>query len=140
MSERKIECWDEPDREDLRFSDRDEAIEAILDAMDDPLPEKITICGYARMEVDLSSSDILTDFLERLDEDYGNPDGDLSEPTEAMKEAEKAFLAVIQREYEPWMCEEVCREEVNVSQWIDATRDRGSPATDRPSESGSRGT
>jgi len=138
MSERKIECWDEPDREDLRFSDRDEAIEAILDAMDDPLPEKITICGYARMKVSLSG--ILEDILERLDEEYSDPDGNPTDPTDAMKKAEADFIAVMEREYEPWMCEEVCREEVNVSEWIEATRDRGSPATVRPSESGSRGT
>ena len=46
----------------------------------------------------------------------------MTEPTPAMKEAEKAFLAVIEKEYFVWTCKEVCRKKINVAEWIKENR------------------
>jgi len=116
--DREIVIWDEPDREDLRFFSEDEAVEYILDDIDGPLPEKITICGYARMPISTELFHPLENILDDLDEEYGDPGGDPFEPTEKMKEAERTFLEVVQQEYEPWACEEVCRKEVIVADWV----------------------
>ena len=120
MEERKIVYWGGPEEERLQYSDKEDVIEAILEDFDE-LPETIEVCGYARMNINLGGAyGPLERILESLDEEYGDPDGDGSEPTEAMKEAEKAFMAVIAQEYEPWACEEIARETVNVTDWIKA--------------------
>jgi len=114
--------WGSPDEERLEYADEDVAIEAILDGIDGPLPETITICGFARMEVDTLRLNPLEDCLETLDEEYGDPDGEYSESTEAMKEAERVFLAAIKKEYTTWACEEVCRKEITVADWVKENR------------------
>jgi len=114
--------WGSPDEERLVYTDEDVAIEAILDGIDGPLPETITICGFARMEIDTLRLIPLEDCLETLDEEYGDPDGEYSESTEAMKEAERVFLAAIKKEYTPWACEEVCRKEITVADWVKENR------------------
>lgn len=114
--------WGSPDDERLEYADEDVAIEAILDGIDGPLPETITICGFARMEVDILRLNPLEDCLETLDEEYGDPEGEYSESTETMKEAERVFLAAIKKEYTTWMCEEVCRKEINVADWVKENR------------------
>lgn len=47
----------------------------------------------------------LDQFLEDLDEEYGDPDGDNTEPTETMKAASLAFADAILKEYTPFFCE-----------------------------------
>jgi hypothetical protein len=121
MSEiREPKYWGEEDDERLTHQTKDEAIEAILDAVDE-LPEAITIVGFAPMVVDWQFITPLADLIERLDDDgYGGEDG--SEITKAMEEAEAAFMAVVKSEYVSYSCEEVTREEVNVGEWIKAHR------------------
>ena len=64
-----IEFWDYSEQENLRFTDEDEAIECLIDEMELPYPETITIAGYARMELgDLSYHDVLSNLLESIDE------------------------------------------------------------------------
>lgn len=122
MKNREPIFWDTPDRENLRYSTESDAIEGILDDLEKPFPEIIEIAGFARMVPSEGYFCILDDVLERLDEEFGDPDGDHFEPTPAMKEAEKAFVEVIRREYKPWMCEEVCRKTINVAEWIKQNR------------------
>ena len=119
---KKSELWGTGDEEHLQYDNENECIEAMLDIMDNPLPEKITICGFARMDVDTTCLNPLEYCLEGLDEEYGDPDGEYSKPTETMKAAEKTFLEIIQKEYKPWACEEVCRKEIIVADWISANR------------------
>ena len=114
--------WGSPDDERLEYIDEDEAIEEILDDIDGPLPEAITICGFARIEINTLRLHPLEDCLDTLDEDYGDPDGEPAHPTEAMKEAERVFLETIKKEYTPWMCEEVCRKEISVADWVKENR------------------
>lgn len=134
-ADERVVFWDcVPDKERLYHSDREDAIEDHLDQMLNPkmtaadvlaaLPEKVTVYGWARTEVDraklakLLSESALEDLLERLDEDYGDPDGDPTDPTEKMQQAEAAFIRVVLDEYVPWSCEKVCEEEVDVEAWV----------------------
>lgn len=122
---RKPVLWATPDDERLEYDSEDEAIGAILDEMGGPRPdwpETITICGFARMEINIVRLHPLEDCLDALDEEYGNPE-EPTEPTTAMKEAERVFLETIKKEYMPWMCEEVCRKEINIREWINAHPD-----------------
>jgi hypothetical protein len=64
----------------------------------------------------------LEDILDTLDEEFGNPYGDSFEPTAKMKDAEQAFLRVVEKEYVPWACEEVCRKEIDVLKWVKENR------------------
>ena len=115
---REPTLWGEPDKEGpLHFDNKDDAINDLIDNFNEgEEPETITIAGYAPMKVVMPN--ILEMLLENLDEELSDPDGDLTEPTEAMKEAEKVFLAVIENEYKPWAHEEVCRKEINVKEWL----------------------
>lgn len=119
MAEREVRWWGPPEAERLYASDKDEAIESILDDFDEP-PETVVVCGYAEMKVNFESYGPLEDVLESLDEEYGDPDGDRAEATEAMIEAEEAFMAVIAKEYKTWACEEVSRETINIAEWRSA--------------------
>jgi len=48
---------------------------------------------------------VLEEVLERLDEEYGDPDGDPFDATAKMWEAANAFACAVLDEYVPWMCE-----------------------------------
>ena len=48
---------------------------------------------------------ILDDLLEDLDDEYGDPDGDNTEPTDNMKKASLSLAKVMKEEYRSWMCE-----------------------------------
>jgi hypothetical protein len=52
--------------------------------------------------------------LENLDEEYGDPDGSYTGPTDSMKEAASKFGKAIVADYKPWMCEPT-GEEVKVT-------------------------
>jgi len=81
-------------------------------------PHEIIVVGYSRMQPVLSDNDTLEHTLEYLDEEFGDPDGDRTKPTEKMREAERAYHAVILAEYESWMCEPVVRHVVDLRRWI----------------------
>jgi hypothetical protein len=120
-----VEFWGDEMDEVLSYEDMDEYIESVLDDFMEPshCPETLIVWGYAHKEMttkDMPS--VLDNLLEGLDEDFGNPDGGYSEVTEAMKEAEKVFLEVVRKEYTPWICEPVCKEEINVTDWIKENR------------------
>lgn len=121
--------WDLPDREHLQYTSLEEAIEGNLDGWMDQrkgtpelleaLPETLTLAGFARMEPDAERwpESVLEDFLNCLDENYGNPD-DYTDPTEGMKEAAKVFVEAVLKEYTAWACIEVCRKVIDVHAWV----------------------
>ena len=51
------------------------------------------------------ANSILEDILENLDENYGDPDSNGTEPTENMKKASLELTKVLTKEYHVWMCE-----------------------------------
>lgn len=122
--EREAEFWGPVEAGQLTAIDEDEAIESILDDYtDNNFPEKITICGYAHMKIDISYLNPLEHCIENLDEEYGDPDsGGYSDPTDAMKDAERVFLEVIKKEYQVWTCEPVCKKEIIVADWVKKNR------------------
>ena len=116
---RTIAYWDSEGEERLTYTDKDEAIMGILDGLD-KLPEKIEICGYARMipNVELLAHLALERLLENLDEEYGDPEGGYVSGTDKMKEAAKVFLTAVLDEYVIWACILVKRETVDVPAWV----------------------
>jgi hypothetical protein len=123
MSKLEIVFWAVGHCENLSETDMDDAIQYHLEQFEmDCLPETIEVYGFARMTVGAHGSCPLDHVLEYLDEEYGDPDGGWSDPTEAMKKAEAEFLEVIEREYVPWSCEQVATETVNAMDWIRENR------------------
>lgn len=120
---REVVYWGQRDANQLTYTDKDEAIEEILDGID-KFPSTIEICGYAEMRPNWEDYRPLKSILERLDEEYGDDDLDseYTKPTQAMKEAEKTFMEVIAREYMIFMCEIVTHETINVLDWIKSNR------------------
>jgi len=70
-------------------------------------PIKVDV--FRRMEVSNTAEhlgeDALGRALEQLDEEYSDPDGDMTEPTDAMKAAALAFGKAVLADYKPWACE-----------------------------------
>lgn len=106
--------------ERLEFDDPDEVVDRYLDdAVNTPgesfdsvaerLAFPIEVCEYEPMEIpdaqDIANS-ALEHALENLDEEYGDPDGDNTEPTEAMKAAALSFGRAVVADYVPWACEQ----------------------------------
>ena len=120
---KEIICWGQADEERLTHTAMDDAIESILDGIGD-LPETIEVCGYARREPDarVDVNNVLERILEGLDEEYGDPDGDATEPTADMISAEKDFIATVLDDYISWACELVKTEKINVNTWIKENR------------------
>jgi hypothetical protein len=98
--------WGPPDEERYSHTELEEAIEAALDACDS-LPatlELVAMRSRALSISDLEPELILEQALEYLDEEYGDPEGERTEPTEAMRQAAKALCEVVIRDYEVWTC------------------------------------
>lgn len=137
--EREIVCWDcNPDREQLSYSDIQEAVVAWADEIEGPLPATVTVYGWARMELPPAASiarDLLEWIYERTDEELGNPDGgSSSDPTpDALKAAALQFASTFRDEYEPWMCETVEQRVVRVADYVPASWLVRSGSEDSPS-------
>ncbi len=85
-----------------------ETIQRLMDDVDCPdFPIRVFV--YKRMSIakdeETLAKDILDDIIERLDGDYGDPDGDYTEATENMKKASIEFAKVILSDYKSWACE-----------------------------------
>lgn len=96
--------YGEQDRLD---SDIEDTVRIVMEDGDyTDFPIKIDV--YKPMSIakdaDTFAKNILEDILERLDEEYGDPDGDGTEPTENMKEASLKLAQVIINEYQSWAC------------------------------------
>ena len=129
-----IDFWDcDEGQECLTNHDIHDAIEYHLDGMWERgqewasyksyLPEKLTVYGWKRIKVTADMLyEPLDDVLERLDEEYGDPDGDGADATEKMKEAQKVFLEAVAAEYSCWACEQVAKVEVDPAAWIEQNR------------------
>ena len=69
----------------------------------------VMILEYKRISTDHYAQSIadraLEEALERLDEEYGNPDGDSFVPTETMKNAAYLFGSIVARRFVAWQCE-----------------------------------
>lgn len=127
MTERKIAYWDLDGAETLSYTDQDDAIEHILDdILDGDIKDELEICGYARMEkpsVEKFAAELLEHAIEDLDCNFelGSPDED-PDFTDDMKAASVEFAKAILNDYEPWACEVVKKETIDVVAWIKANK------------------
>lgn len=115
--------WTCRDSERLTCESVDEAVEEYLDAV--PMyewPETLTVRGFEPQAATYDGDTVLERMLEHLDEEYGDPDGDPTEPTEEMKAAADAFVTVVLAGYRSWACEECETVDVNVREWVKENR------------------
>ncbi len=82
-----------------------------LDEALDSIAWPIRVQHFKRMDVggEPAAQRIADDAIERqleiLDDEYGDPDGDYSEPTDRMKAAALAFGNAVVADYVSWACE-----------------------------------
>ena len=107
--------------ERLTHTDIDEAIEYILDDMTE-IPKTIPVSKFKRIDtsknVDGFSTYILDALIEKLDEEFGDPEGTETKETDGMKISAKTFIENVLKEYVCWQCEEVEKIEINCKEWI----------------------
>jgi hypothetical protein len=123
MAEKVAEMFScDPDAEVLTATDVSEAVQEWVDYFDGPLPETVTVYGFARRELpptEKLAENILYDVLERLNDEYGDPDGLRGDGrTPEMVEAAHAFADVIRCKYWVWACEHASEETVKVSDYV----------------------
>jgi hypothetical protein len=120
-AEKVCTAWACNDPEQVTCESAEEAIEEALEGAE--FTGTLTLKGYVAMPVHYEPIyGPLAHTLERLDEDFGDPDGDGTTPTAAMLEAEKAFIAAVLAEYENHWLEDVYTEQVDVAAWVLANR------------------
>ncbi len=113
--------WGTKDTERLVHDCADDAIEAIIGDLDDPIAEigDVTVHEYKSESLNFSANQLLSEILERLDEDYGDPDGDLTQPTPAMLAAAQTFASALRTDYFVWRCVTTGRTvTVNALEWV----------------------
>lgn len=128
--EKEVVFWDCEDSEKLVHEDQDDAVECFLDSLLEPgvsvvqqeLPETIEVKGYARMDVGITAEEVLEAAIDTLDQEYGDPNGDCFEPTEAQMVAAQEFADKFNLDYRCYACEPVVTEVVNTMDWIRENR------------------
>ena len=122
MSEREIVFWDcDEHREELTWTDRDEAIEYGIDDAAEDSPETIMVYGFARMTPSLDANDVREWLANGPFDELLDPDGD-DWWTDDMQRAAEEFCARIRGAFKPWACEQVTKETVNVREWLQEHR------------------
>jgi len=114
--------WGEKNQEIMHARTADEAIEEILDACDEhSAPEELTVYEYKQDFIDpeVLAYNTLEAALEWLDENYGDPYGNLTKPTETMKRASLEFAQRILDEFTVWVhCPTGKAVTFNVEDWV----------------------
>ena len=103
----------------LRYTDPDKYIEDYLIDLEG-VQETIEVARYRPMTPSIGNlpSRVLDTLLEYLDQEYGDPEGDAPDETEKMRELAEVFVRGVLMEYEPWACELIDIEIVNVAEWV----------------------
>ena len=123
-----IVFWDADDgAEELSHDELEGAVEYALDNIHPgPYPEELEIFGFRRMKLgdnDITAEGVLQDILERLDEEYGDPNGDdpYAAVSAAMSNAAERFVKVFRAKYVPWSCETACRIVIKTAPYLEST-------------------
>lgn len=118
--------YGEAEQEVYTCDSLDEYVQEIVDNTHPAdLPLKIIVQKMAPEEISDQNFEVLNDLLERLDEDFSNPDdSDGTKPTEAMRFAEELFIATMKREYKNYWLDCVGKIEVDLLKWC---RENGYP-------------
>ncbi len=94
--------WAAPDAEMLSATTPSEAVQEILDGLEEsdaPTPETITVAEYKPFEFVLAPGSILERTLEHLDDEYQH-EGFTWEPTDRVKAAEAELVAALHDDYQ----------------------------------------
>lgn len=122
MTDTHIVFWDcRSDREDLAFTSIEDAVQSWADDLEGPLPEEVTVYGWKRMEIpsaEAIAERVLDDVLERLDEEYGDPDGGFVQPAKELNAAALRFAEEVRTHYVSWMCEQATSRIVRVADYV----------------------
>jgi hypothetical protein len=113
--------WGAPHCERYTHTDPDDAIEEILDEASGPPADygEVVVVEVAPVNVALYAYSVLDPLLNDLDEEYGDPEGEPTEPTKAMKQAAAAFVRAVVADYKVWLCEPTGNEvRVNALDWV----------------------
>lgn len=126
--------WGPPDEKRCTIEDIDEAIAEILGLPDyhnqPPLPgvdkfvwpDMVEVVAVQPVQLRSDRVDpraVLDEVLESLDEEYGDIEGDPTEPTDTMRRAAEVFCEVIIREYPVFRVEEVLQVHItDVPGWV----------------------
>lgn len=120
-----VECafWDAHQRETLVHADIHDAVEDYVDGMGElPADEEATVrvTGYnPQSAAGFLDGSVLERALESLDEEFGDPNaGEYTQPTEAMRAAEAAFISAVLAEYHVWTCDKVVDVDVPILPWV----------------------
>ena len=116
-----VVLWGQDGDESLALDDLDAAIEDALDGKEPPWTGTIEMIGYARETLrpeDTDAQAILAPLLESIDEIYGHPDDDATEPTPAMTAAAEALGRAVRADYEVWLCRPVVTVLVDAAAWV----------------------
>lgn len=105
-------CYGLEDQERLDL-EPEECVYSLMDGLleDEKLEYPIRVYEYkpveiwAKNNIERYARDILEDLLIALDDDVGDPDRELTEPTEKMKQAALLLAKAIVEDYKPWVCE-----------------------------------
>lgn len=132
---REVAFWSTTDdAEQLYHSEIEEALDAWADDhFPDPLPEKITVYGWARMELPTArriGEVALEAVLEYLDEEHGDPN-DATEQSDEMLTLAALFGKGIRDHYTCWSCEVISTREVAVSEYVDVAAYEKNAASER---------
>jgi len=119
-----VKFWAVGEEELLRHTEIHEAIE---DWWDQCYPEavdpdhRVTVYGYAEMPLpstDYLAFTVLDVLIERLDEEYSDPNGSPTDYTEKMKQAAYGFVDAVKEEYVSWACHVVTTKTVRVGDYL----------------------
>jgi len=106
----------------LTYTEKDEAIERLIDSMASPIPKTLELVKYRRVRIaepkDSQVDDILVTVLEIIDENYGDPEEPYSEPNDEMRAAAVEFINKLQELYTPWACEIESSEVIDCEEWV----------------------
>ena len=111
--------YGDPDQAGLTATTLHEAVMDIVDRMGGTtFPCSIDIATFEPMQP-VTNFQPLDAVLEKLDEEYGNPEAvEPFHPTPAMEQAEKDFLAVVLQEYRPWAYEQTLVETIDLQVYL----------------------
>lgn len=103
------------EKERLSAESIEEAVDEYLEEIHpDQPPETVMVQGFNTMKIRQISG--LDEILERLDDEYADPDGGGTEITDVIRAAWTEFEKVLRAEYRVWMCDhDGAAVEVNVA-------------------------
>ena len=112
--------WDVPDEERLQYTTEFEAIEMFVDRIGNPCPRTVEIAGFAPVRFPYRADVVATHVAESLDNflfDVSDPENPSVVP-DSINDAITTLSEAVVRDWPIWHCEEVCRETIDLVEWV----------------------